>query len=176
MDKVQLLFTLLTVAIVLIPLVSVVAIYRDNLVWLVLPPQLQNLASGNISQMFQPPTAQGQPQYDPATQTVTFSFNFTNPLPNAVTVQNITGTIECNEHSFPLGDVSLPAPLTVNPHDTVIITATGHWTQDATAHLQTAHSQEDAVAVRFMDLTVELAGAKIHVDNADAGSIPLPPR
>lgn len=102
MDKVHLALTILSIAIIVGPIVGVVYAYRGNLVGLALPPELKSLASGNYSaSRFQPPMRAGQPTYDPVAKTFTFSFKFTNPLQNTISVENISANVICKDHRFP---------------------------------------------------------------------------
>lgn len=177
MDKARLFLILLTVGIILGPLAGVIFVYRDNLAGLILPPQIENLAIGNYTQVtFQPPTVIGSPQYDLATQTITLTFNFTNPLPIPIAVENFTGEVACREHNYLLGSVSFPGPLRVGASQTTTFQLQAHLTLDGIIHIITFHSQESSVAIVFRDLNIQLAGAKIHIDTVDAGSIPLPQR
>ncbi|MCL4430281.1 MAG: hypothetical protein M1167_05970, partial [Chloroflexi bacterium] len=51
MDKVKAALTVLTVAIVVAPLLGVVYIYRDNLLGLVLPPQINDAKNGGLADL-----------------------------------------------------------------------------------------------------------------------------
>ncbi|MCL5949694.1 MAG: hypothetical protein M1490_04375 [Candidatus Bathyarchaeota archaeon] len=180
MDKIHLALTLLSIAIIVVPIVGVVYAYRDNILGLVLPPELKSLASGNYSaSRFQPPIPAGQPTYDPATNTFTFSFKFTNPLQNTISVDNISADVICKDHGVFLGNVSINQPMTIAPDETVTINALGGWTQAALDHFKTFHSgpEDDDVNVSFENLNINVAGVQVHMDElADAGWVPLPPR
>ena len=180
MDKVHLALTLLSIVIIVVPIVGVAYAYRSNLMGLVLPPELKSLASGNYStSRFQPPMPVGQPTYDPATKTFTFSFNFTNPLQNTISVENISTEVFCKDHGVFLGNITLDDPMTIAPDQTIIINASGSWAQAALDHFKTYHSgsEDDDINVSFQDLNVNIAGVQVHMDKLDdAGWVPLPPR
>ena len=180
MDKVHLAFTILSIAIIVGPIIGVVYAYRGNLAGLVLPPELKSLASGNYSaSRFQPPMPAGQPTYDPATNTFTFSFKFTNPLQNTISVENISAKVICKEHRDFLGYISINEPLTIAPDETATINASGCWTQEALDHFKTYHSgpEDDDINVAFQNLNVNVAGVQVHMDElADAGWVMMPPR
>jgi hypothetical protein len=173
MDKLRFSLLLLSIAIIVFPLAATVALYSGNFVELVLPVELQNLLSGNYSEFFTPPTLQSVSEFDLAQQTVTFTFSFTNPLPNPITMKNITSFVECAEHTFTLGNLVLPQSVIIEAHQTANIEATYHFTPEGILHILAAHLGQNDLGIVFADLDVELAGATIHVDKAVAGSIPL---
>ncbi len=174
MDKLHSALLLLSIAIIALPLAGAVAYYNNNLTQLVMPPELQALLSGNDSQLFTPPKLQELTAFDPTKQTVTFTFNVTNPLPNALTLHNITGALQCTEHNFLLGNVSLPQQATIPGSQTANVQATYHFTQEGILHIITAHLGQSSLSVNFADLTIELSGVTIRINQAYAGSIPLP--
>jgi hypothetical protein len=180
MDKLHLALTILSIAIIVGPIVGVVYAYRSNLVGLVLPPELKSLASSNYSaSRFQPPTPAGQPTYDPATNTFTFSFKFTNPLQNTISVENISAEVICKDHGVLLGNVSINEPMTIAPDETATINASGCWTQVALDHFKAYHSgpEDDDINIAFQNLNVNMAGVQVHMDKlADAGWVMMPPR
>jgi hypothetical protein len=180
MDKVHLALTVLSVIVILGPIIGVVYIYRENLAGLVLPPELKSLVSGNYAaSRFQPPMPEGQPTYDPVAKTFTFSFKFTNPLQNTISVESISADVFCKDHDVLLGQVLINEPMTIAPDETVIIGASGGWTQAALDHFKTYHSgpEDDDINVAFKNLNVNMADVQVHMDElADAGWVPLPPR
>ncbi len=178
MDKVQLALTILSIVIVVVPVVGVVYVYRDNLVGLVVPPQIQGLTSGNYTaSQFKPPMPAGQPTYDPVTKTFTFSFNFTNPLQNTISVESISAEVVCKQHGVFLGNVSINQPITIGSGESVVMNASGCWTQEALDHFKAYHSgpEDDDINVAFENLNINVAGVQVHMDELpDAGWVPLP--
>jgi hypothetical protein len=180
MDKMHLALTVLSIVIIVGPIVGVVYAYSGNLAGLVLPPELKSLASGDYSaSRFQPPMPVGQPTYDLATNTFTFSFEYTNPLQNSISVENISANVICKDHADFLAYVSINHQITIGPDETVTIDASGCWMQTALDHFIACHcgSEDDDVNVSFENLNINLAGVQVHMDElADAGWVPLPPR
>ena len=75
---------------------------------MVYTPELKNLVNGDISEsQFQRPVPAGNPTYDEATGVYTFSFKFTNPLDNEISVSKISADVYCKEHNVALGAVSI---------------------------------------------------------------------
>jgi hypothetical protein len=180
MDKVHLALTILSIAIIVVPIVGVVYVYRGDLEGLVFPSELKRLASGDYSGLrFEAPMPEGQPTYDSASKTFTFFFKFTNPLPNTILVENISADVFCKTHGVLLGDVLINKPMTIAPNETVTIDASGVWTQAALEHFKAYHNgpEDDDINVAFENLNVKMAGVQVHLDKlADAGWVPLPPR
>ena len=178
MDKVKIALTMLSIAIIVGPFAGVVYIYRDNLLGLVFPPEVNGLVNGNFTEsQFQPPMPAGEPQYNPENRTATFSFKFTNPLKNEISINQISAGVICKTHNVFLGNVSIDKPIKIGPGETDIINAYGTWTQEAINHFQAQHSgpEDDDINVAFEDLNVEVAGIKVHLDELpDVGWVPLP--
>ena len=109
MDKVRLLLTLITIAIVVVPIVGMLLAYQGNLLGLFVPPELNEIADdfmggdGADGSGLEPPAMVGEPQYDEATGTFSASFQFKNSFPLDITVKSLTGNIKCVEHRFLLG-------------------------------------------------------------------------
>src|SRR5450759_5223436 len=132
MDKLHLALTILSIVIIVCPIAGAVYAYRDDLAGLMLSPELKILASGDYSAArFQPPILQGQPSFDLATNKYIFSFKFTNPLQNTISIENISGDIVCKEHRDLLGCVLIDQPNTIARGESAVINASGFWTQAA---------------------------------------------
>jgi hypothetical protein len=178
MDKLRLGLTILSAAILVVPLAGIVCLYSNNPVGLVYTAELKNFVSGDISQsQFQRPVPAGNPTYDEATGVYTFSFKFTNPLENEITVSKISAGVYCKDHDVALGTVSLDEPITIQPGQTATINAHGTWTTQALAHFATYHNgpDDDDINVSFRDLNVDLAGIQIYMaELEDAGWVMMP--
>ena len=103
MDKVKIALTILSIVIVIGPLAGIAYVYRDNLLGLVVPPQIKSMISGGDSTgsqsqpQFQPPQLVGQPQYNAQTGAVSVSFNFTNPLTNKISIDKLSAEVQSEE-------------------------------------------------------------------------------
>lgn len=179
MNKVRLALTLITVAITVGPILGVVLAYQNNLPGLIIPDKIDQIMSGlgstNPQNIIQPGQA-GTPdvQFDPASRTFTASFPFKNPLPVDTTIDSISGPIECDEHHFVLGDVSLKNPVSVKAGATATATVTGTWTDAAVNHFQTAHQGETSVKISIVNPTIIVGGMTIKSSQPiSIGAIPL---
>ncbi|MFA7398358.1 MAG: hypothetical protein WC046_07735 [Candidatus Bathyarchaeia archaeon] len=178
MDRLALTLRILTVAILVVPLLGVACLYSDNLTGLIITPEIKNLVSGDISSSeFKLPVPAGTPTYDPSSGIYTFYFKVTNPLDNQITVSEITAETYCKNHNVALGTVSMSEPLTIEPGETIIVQASGTWTQQALEHFIVHHNgpEDDDINISFVNLNINLAGVSIHMALLDdAGWVMMP--
>jgi hypothetical protein len=169
MDKVRLLLTLTTIAIVVIPIVGTLLAYQGNLLGLFIPPEVNEIAddlmSGGGSDMLGLEPV-GQPQYDEASRTVTLTFQFKNTFPFDITINSISGNVECAAHGFHLGIVTLDNPVSIDKGETKTITVLGTWTEEAISHFRNAHAGEEKVDANLVDLTVDVKGIQFTMDQS----------
>lgn len=196
MNKVRLALVLITVAITVGPILGVVIAYRNNLLGLVVPPEMSQLINGPSGQTdntddawsslfsdnattlndFITPPDPDDIQYDPVSRTFTASFQMKDPLPYPpkVSLNVLSGNVLCDEHSFHLGTVSLKDPITMRPGETSTVTVVGQWTEEAVSHFQTAHAGEQSVKASLVDTTVNIGGVVVQISEPiSLGEIPL---
>jgi hypothetical protein len=172
MDKIRLVLTLITIAIVVIPLVGTVLAHQGNLLGLIIPPEMNEIADdlmggeGDNGSGLEPPTMVGEPQYDPATRTFSASFQFKNSFPLDITIKSLSGNIECAEHRFPLGTASISEPVSIDAGETGTMTVLGTWTEAAITHCETLHGDEELVDVVLVDFAVDFSGLQIDIDQS----------
>ena len=185
MDKVRLALVLLTIAITVGPILGMVLVYRDNLLGLVVPPEINQVIDdlGSGSQNGNLPGESGNGilpegptdfQYDAASRTFTASFQFKNPFPLDVTLKSVSGTAVCDEHGFSLGTVALKSIVNMKAGETVTVPIQGKWTEDAVNHFQTQHQGEKSVKVSLVDATINAGGMTVQIpDRISIGEVPL---
>jgi hypothetical protein len=170
MDKVKLLLTFVTIAIVVVPLLGVLLAYQDNLVGLFVPPEMAEVADDLMDgespdgSGLELPTMVGEPEYDPATRTFSVSFEFKNSFPLDITIKSLTGNIGCEEHRFHLGVASLSEPVSIDAGETGTLTVLGTWTDEAITHFKNAHGDEELVDAVLTDLVVDISGLQLELD------------
>jgi len=170
MDKIRLLLTVITIAIVVIPIVGMLLAYQNNLLGLFVPPEITELADdfmggeGDNESGLEPPTMVGEPEYNAATRTFSISFQYTNSFPLDITVKSLSGNIECDEHRFPLGNACLSKPVSIDAGETGTLTVLGTWTEEAISHFGTAHGDEELVDVVLVDFAVDFSGIQLEMD------------
>ena len=183
MDKVKLALTILSIAIIIVPLALEVYTYKDNLEGLVLPPQIQNLMNGSSNGAssgvqssvspslpnFQIPQPVGQPQYNPTTGALSYPFNFTNPLSTQLSFSQLSAQV-ATEDGTPIGNVSIPQAITIAPGANSIITAVGNL-NPAMVNQLAAQYQSGTLNIALNNVNVVVGGINVHIDHIDAGSI-----
>ncbi len=185
MDKVKIALTILTIAIMVGPLVCVTLLYRDNLLGLVIPPELINLASNDdtsndtsLAYDINPPTPAGDPQYFPENKSYTFAYNFTNPFTDSISVDAFSAAIYSKEGVF-LGNASLTNPMQIGAGENGIVDISGSLTEEAISYIKNNYSGSNinTVNVTLRNIDIDAAGLQVHLDQLPPdmiGSIPLP--
>ena len=181
MDKVKIALTVLSILIVIGPLAGAAFVYRDNLVGLVVPPQVKSLVSGGDSTgsqsqpQFQPPQLVGQPQYNAQTGAFTVSFNFTNPLTNEVSIDKLSAEVQSEEGGVSLGNISINQPIQITPGETSIINVSGVLSQAAISQFEAQNPGVNGINISLANLNVDVAGVNVHMDQVNnVGQLQLP--
>jgi hypothetical protein len=178
MDKIRLVLTVITIAIIVIPLVGTLLANQGNLLGLIIPPEMNDLTDdllgGDDGLGLEPPTIVGEPEYDEATGTFSVSFQFKNSFPLDITIKSLSGNIECVEHRFPLGNASLSEPVGIPAGETGTLIVVGAWTDEAISHFRNFHGDEEFVDVVLADFAVDISGIKIGMDQGDMGQMQVP--
>jgi hypothetical protein len=181
MDKVRLLLTLITIAIIVVPIVGMLLAYQNNLLGLFIPPEINEIADdfmgggGTNGSGLEPPTMVGEPQYNEATRTFSVSFQYKNSFPVDITIKSLSGNIECDEHGFTLGNASLSKPVSIDAGETATMTVRGTWTEQAINHFHTAHAGEETVDVVLVDFAVDVSGITVQTnERISIPDVPIP--
>ena len=190
MNKVKIFLTLLTIAIIVTPLAIEVLLYHDNLLGLIIPSEITDIVNGNndsnnsngnsngldglLNSQFELPQPVGDPQYNPATKTVAYTFNFTNPLQTPIEVNNLQAGIISHNDGFFLGNITIDKPLKLDPGQTADITALLILSDDAINYLRTKSETQSSINIDFADLNVNLAGIQVQLDRQNIGDVAIP--
>ena len=190
MKKLKIILILLTIAITLTPIVLEVLLYRDNLLDLIIPPEITNLANsssnnsneksidGNslLNPQFELPQPVGEPQYNPETKTLSYTFNFTNPLQTPIELDKLqAGMVSHNDGVF-LGNITINQPLKLGPGQTADITALGILSDDTINYLKSKATTQNSINLDFVNLNIDIAGVQIQLEKQNIGEIPIPPQ
>ena len=125
---------------------------------------------------FELPQLVGSPQYNPDTNTLAFTFNFTNPLETSIAVDKLEAGIVSHDGGVLLGNVSLAKPLRLESGQTIDITALDALSPEAINYFETNGIGQNSTNVDFVNLNVDVAGITLHVDRQNIGDIPIPPQ
>jgi hypothetical protein len=170
MDKIRLILTVITIAIVVIPIVGTLLAYQGNLLGLIIPPEINEIADdfmggdGDNGSGMEPPTMVGEPQYDEASHTISVTFQYKNSFPIDITIKSLSGNIDCEEHHFTLGTASLSEPVSIDAGETGTMTVLCTWTDEGMGHFENEHEDEELVDVVLVDFAVDISGIQIQMD------------
>jgi hypothetical protein len=190
MKKLKLILLFLTIAITITPIVIEVLLYRDNLLDLIIPPEIANIVNnqsnnsneksitGNnlLNPEFELPKPIGDPQYNPETKTISYTFNFTNPLQTPLEIDELQAGLVSHNDGFFLGNITISKPLKLDPGQTVDITALGILSDDAIDYLKSQSATQNSINLDFVNLNVDLSGVQLQLDKQNIGNIPIPPQ
>jgi hypothetical protein len=179
MKKLKIILILLTIAITLTPITLEVLLYQDNLLDLIIPPEITNLvnsSNNNSNPQFELPQPVGEPQYNPETKTFSYTFNFTNPLQTPLELNNLqVGIVSHNDGVF-LGNITINKPLKLDPGQTTDITVLGKLSDDAINYLKRKSTTQNSINLDFINLNVDLSGIQLQLDKQNIGDIAIPPQ
>ena len=180
MDKIRLILTLVTIAIVIIPIVGMLLAYQGNLLGLFVPPEINQMADdfmggdGDNGPGLEPPTMVGEPTYDEEAGTFSATFEFTNSFPIDITINSLSGNIECVEHHFTLGNANLSDAVNIDAGETGTLTVNGQWTDAGKLHFRNDHASEEFVDVVLSDLAVDISGVQLQMEENQMGEMQVP--
>ena len=170
MDKIKLILTLITIAITVVPIVGVLLTYQDNLVGLFVPPEINEIADkfgggeggdgGSDGPQVEPV---GPPEYDPVSRTIKQSIEFKNTFPFDITLKSISGDVQCVEHNSNVGVASLEEPVSIPVGETGTVTLLIS-VENGANHLISLHSAEENVEVTLANVSVDISGIQIGLD------------
>jgi hypothetical protein len=174
LDKARLILTAITIAINVVPVAGILLLYQNNMQGLVIPPGINKITNGGFI-MEEPlgnPTLVDS-QYNVTSQTVTLTFQFTNPFNFDLTINSMSADVQCYDHNFPLGNAALNNPVNIRANKTATMTMLGTWTQDAINHFQKAHAGAQSIDVDLVGLIINVNG--INVQTSEHIKIPNVP-
>jgi len=181
MNKVKIALALLSIAIVVGPLAGLFLVYRDNLIGLILPPQVKNILSGGgssgskLSQLsqdlsnFTSAQSGSHLQYNSATGAFSYPLNFTNPLTTQLSISQLSAEV-VSGNNVTLGNVSIQ-PINIDPGANAIINATGNLDQNEVKQLE-AQYQSGNLNVSLENVTMSVGGISVRINQINnVGSI-----
>ena len=166
MNRVRLILTVITIVINVVPVAGVLLMYQNNLLGLVVPPEINTIVNDVVVPEEQLGGFLGNvtfvdSHYDTASRTATLTFEVTNPLQFDMTFDSMSADVRCDEHDFPLGHAIINNPVAVSAGETAEIDVAGTWTQDALHHFLTAHAGAKNVDVELTGISVTVNGVSI---------------
>ena len=188
MQTVGIILLLISIGTIVGPVGAVVVMYRDNLVQLVVPPEINDIINGNStltnvasdnsssssgSGAFLTPVFVGA-QIDNVSRTFTVTVKFTNTFNLNLTLNGLSADVVCSQHNYQLGTIGINRVIEVLSGETTQITVSGSWTQDAENHFTTEHAGATAIDVNLVNLTINVNGITVQqTEPISVGSVPL---
>jgi hypothetical protein len=167
-----LILVLINIGAVVGPVAGVGLMYQDNLVGLVVPPEVEKIVSETLSNSmeFELPKYLDS-TYDVALRTASIRFSFVNPFNFDLSINSVSANVECTQHQFHLGQVAFGDPVELKMDQEVIIVIVFSWSQVAEAHFLNEHPQASSVAVDLTNIVIDVSG--ITVETPERVSLPL---
>ncbi len=189
MNKLKWSLRIITVCGTLLPLLFTVLVYQDNLMGLLVPPQITDAISGDnqalqeifpdFSDMFNvEPTFNDDFQVNPEDGTFSFSMNFTSLLDIPLPVNSFSLTVS-DENGSILGTINLGDSLVLVPSQTSMIPVEGTLSQELIELLQNSGMDPtnpdfnpeniDELGLDFNDIhltnvNLDIGGIQLHID------------
>lgn len=183
MHALSVVLLLISIGTIVGPIGAVAIMYRDNLVQLVVPPQISNLINGNNNVMQDNgnnnnndngnngnnnsgggglinPVFVGA-QINSEARTFTVTVNVTNSFSYDLTLNSINATVESSQDNYQLGTISLTTPVTILAGQTSAVTVSGAWTQDAENYVLNNYGGATSIDVNLVNTTVDVNGIVI---------------
>lgn len=167
MDKVKVVLIIVSVAIALGPIAAGLLIYRDNLLNLVLPSNLQDLAHSLTTDKPEVKTI-GNPTINQTERTISFQYEITNPYGFDMVVNELTANVVCANHTdVMIGHATaLGAPITIPAKSTRELSILMTYTKEGESHFHDLklHPAQSKTYVILTDLKVNVQGVTISLE------------
>jgi hypothetical protein len=171
MNKVKIALSVLTILLTIGPFLGVVYVYRDNLIGVVLPPETPgsySITNSDLShlnfttlQSMQPIKPLGSPTYNASTGAFSYALNFTNPLPQDLSLDCFSADIKTSTGQL-LGTISIPDAINVSPGQSAVIDIAGNINQQVLNAYKEQYGNYAQITVE--NLTVGVGGISLHLD------------
>jgi len=182
MQIVGVILLLISIGTVVGPVGAVVYLHQDNLMQLVVPPEINQIINGNVvalndavgtDQSILAPVFVGA-QINNVSRTFTVTVNFTNTFDYNFTLKGLSSTVVCADHDYALGNIGLSNIVEIHAGETAQITVTGAWTQEAENHVITEHPNATSINVNLTNLVMNVNDITIEQNEPiSVGDIPI---
>ena len=188
MQALSIVLLLISIGTILGPIGAVVIIYHNDLSQLVIPPQIRDIMNGN-SNLIPHGNSNGNgnsgmggllnpvfvsAQIDDRAHTFTVTFDVTNNLNYDLTLNSFNTDVEITQANYPGGSLSLSNPVTVLAGQTVQLTISGHWTQDAQNYIANNYPGATSFDIYLANTTINVNGITIQINEPiEVGNVPI---
>jgi hypothetical protein len=158
--------TAITIAINVLPIAGVLLMNQNNLIGLVIPPEIDTVLNDVVVQEEQLGESLGAvnfvgSNYDAASRKATLTFEMTNPLQFDLVIDSMSADVRCDEHDFPLGYAVTNNPVDVAGGETATVVLEATLAREAMVHLLTEHAGAQEIDVELTGISVNLNGIAI---------------
>jgi hypothetical protein len=162
MQATGILLVLINVVTIAGPVVGVAVVYQNNLTELVVPPELTQVLNCSVTIGDQTNLAQVvNVQINNSSRTLTLTVAITNPVNYTLTLNSFSANVECSQHNFVMGSISLVNPVALPASQTTNVNFVSTWTAAAEDHFRTAHPGASTIDLNLVGLVVDVNGVNM---------------
>jgi hypothetical protein len=194
MQLVRVVLILISIGTILGPVGIVLIMYGGNLAELVIPPEIQQIMSGNGGGLFGGGgngnnTMNGANQgenggpispefvdasFDVSSGTLSVTANIKSGFDYNLTVNSLSLEAMTTRDSYTLGNLTLNnAPVTIPADQTVQVMLSGQWTQEAENYLISNYQGATSIEVGFANMVIDVNGITVQMNGA-VGTMNVP--
>lgn len=190
MQIVGALLAILSITLIMAPVGAMVVIYQDNLMGLLVPPEINDLLTGNPSSFLvndnvgsfddgSRATAFIAPKFvsaniDNDANTFTVIVDVSNNVNYTFVLETFSTDIRTTGDNYHLVSVDLRnPPVTLNPGETSRVTIVGTWSDEAEAYLMANYAGASQISVQLVDTTISVNGVTVTLSDPIPVEFPL---
>jgi len=165
--------------------------YNDDLPALVIPPEIQGIVGGNGGGLFggggngggNSTTGENgglitpefvSSSFDASSRTFTVTVNVKSGFDYELTVNSLSADAQMTQSHYALGSISLlNAPVTIPADQTVQLTVSGSWTQNAENYVLNNFPDAAQISVDLVNMVIDVNGITVQM-NGLVGTMNVP--
>jgi hypothetical protein len=169
-----LILVLINVGAIAAPVTAVVVMHQNNLVEIIVPPEVEEIVTNTVSvgSSFSLPQLIDS-KYNEADRTVVATFSFANPFDFELRVNSLSANVQCTGHCFILGSAGLKEAVQLNPNQSTITTVVFTWTEAAESHFKTEHAEANNISIDLVNIAIDVSGINIETPEHVNLTVPI---
>jgi hypothetical protein len=169
-----LILVLINVGAIAAPVTAVVVMHQNNLVEIIVPPEVEEIVTNTVSvgSSFSLPQLIDS-KYNEADRTVVATFSFANPFDFELRVNSLSANVQCTGHCFILGSAGLKEAVQLNPNQSTITTVVFTWTKAAESHFKTEHAEANNISIDLVNIAIDVSGINIETPEHVNLTVPI---
>jgi len=185
MQEVVLILSLLSITLIVAPVGAVALMYQDNLVALVIPPEIGGLITGDDGDLFLNDIGSTDfssliiPEFvsadiDNDANTFTVVVDVTNNVNYTFQLNILSTDVYSTQDNYHLVSVALSnPPVTLTPGGTSRVVVTGTWTDEAEAYFIENYWGASSMSIQLANTTIDVNGIAITLSDPITIDVPL---